>query len=372
LRIALFSYAWPQSVGLYNPGIETVVVNLAKGLSHYGSVSVFVSAARLRAASSTLDHAEVVPVEHDFKSGLFQLNQLSFARTVAREFRDELAGCNVLHDVGSLAPLFVRGFADKGIVTFYHSERPSTIRDLLQSIPVPLVLKRELHAAAIAAVSTFAKSQLESELGIDGERIRVIPVGVDLSTFTPTLPKERSTSDFRILFVGSLIRRKDPMTLFLAIPILLARGVPLRLTCIGSGPEERSLRQYAEASGFASRVTFMPYLPTDQLVLSYSQADAVVLPSKLEGFGLVALESMACGTVPVYSGIESHREVVGDAGIPFEVGNAEDLARVLEGFWLNPSLQEELRRSCLEKAKRFDWENVAAAYVRLYRSLVPS
>lgn len=368
LRVALFSYAWPRQGRLYNPGVETVVYNLARTLGRVARVTVFASAAGGPEAAPILN-ADIVPVNHGFRTGLFQLNQLSFARAVADRHRDELQDFQVLHDIGSLVPLFADEFSQKGVVTFHHSQRPSSIRDLFQSLPVPLLIRREAKAAIIVAVSNFAKKQISTQPGMDGKRVYVIPNGVDPTLFSPSNEASGSAEGYRLLFVGSLIRRKDPLTALRAVRLLVQQGMQLNLVCVGCGPEERRLKRYAKSMGIMTHLDIIPYLPEKDLALAYSQANVVVLPSKLEGFGMVGLESMACGTPLVYSEIEAHTEVYGDVGISFEPGNPIALAAAIRKVLLEDSLREDLRKRCLARAGRFYWEDVARQYLSLYSRL---
>ena len=368
MRIALFSYAWPRGLPAFNPGVETLVRNLAVALSHTADVTVFSSRPKSVSTPDKPDGIDLVQIDHDFHSGIFQANQFTFAKAVVRGYGSSLSDYDVLHDVGSLVPFLSEEFSKRGIVTFYHYENPVTLRDLFQSVPVPLLMKRERHVPTIIAVSEFAKEQVVSIVGNGEKTTHVIPIGVDLSIFHPGHQRVEEAGNFRLLFVGSLIRRKDPWTLLRSLPILGKQGFPVKLTCIGTGPEEKLLRRYVLQEGLSAQVDFVPHASTSDLVVAYRSAHLVIVPSRLEGFGTVAIESMACGTPVIHSKIQPLLSNVGDGGKAFEPGNATDLAGQIGILLGNADLRADLRTRGLSKVRNFDWARIADSHSSVYES----
>ncbi|MBV8083907.1 MAG: glycosyltransferase family 4 protein [Chloroflexi bacterium] len=106
-----------------------------------------------------------------------------------------------------------------------------------------------------------------------------------------------------------------------------------------------------------------------QLVALYNLADFVVLPSLYEGFGIPALEAMACGTPVACSNVSSLPEVVGDAGLTFDPEDTAAIAAAVHQLACEPSLRDDLAAAGLERARRFSWRESALQLQEVYASL---
>jgi glycosyltransferase involved in cell wall biosynthesis len=133
-------------------------------------------------------------------------------------------------------------------------------------------------------------------------------------------------------------------------PLVMAGGIHTQL-----GP----LRELAARLGVADQVTFTGYQPDDALVDLYRGAVAYVDPSLYEGFGLQALEALACGTPVISSDRTSLPEVVGDAGILLDPNDVRGFANAMNRVLHEPGLRDDLRARALERAKAFSWERTA-------------
>jgi glycosyltransferase involved in cell wall biosynthesis len=158
--------------------------------------------------------------------------------------------------------------------------------------PVGMLVERlaiSLSKTAIS-VSEHTRDKLVGA-GMPPGCVTVVPNGIDLAAIQGVAPLPRGPD---VLFVGRLIADKR-------VPVLLralAEGPLAQATCwiIGDGPEAGMLRQMAEGLGIGSRVTFQSWMPEEQVYGAMKSAGAVALPSEREGFGMVVLEAMACGT----------------------------------------------------------------------------
>ncbi len=232
------------------------------------------------------------------------------------------------------------------------------------------------QADLVTTVSEAAKQALVEQFGIRAEAIRVVPDAAD-PTFRPLGDDPRTQSILAnygihraerfILYVGGLSPHKNLTTLVDAYARLLrceSYG-DLRLVLVGDFQGDvffssyPSLRETVHQSGLASRVVFTGFVPDAELVHLYNAAQALVLPSFDEGFGLPVLEAMACGIPVVASRIPALRGLANDAGLFFEPGAPDELAHRLGEVLSNAQLRQALSRKGLSRAQQFSWERSA-------------
>jgi glycosyltransferase involved in cell wall biosynthesis len=125
-----------------------------------------------------------------------------------------------------------------------------------------------------------------------------------------------------------------------------------------------------ERHGVADMVRFLRYVPEADLPVLYSAADALVMPSLYEGFGLPVLEAMACGTPVVCSDGGSLREVAGEAALMISPTDVDSLAHALHRVTSDEGLRHDLRARGLKRAQGFTWEATARAQMEIYASVL--
>jgi glycosyltransferase involved in cell wall biosynthesis len=164
-----------------------------------------------------------------------------------------------------------------------------------------LVLKR---CQRIFVLSRFMADRLSKDHAGLGDRVAVLPGGVDLDRFKPAQDREALRAALGVAGRRSLlltVRNLEPRmgldNLLLAIQEVSREVGDFTLLIGGEGPMERELKGLAQRLGLGSLVRFEGYIPEERLPVYYQAGDFFVLPSKeLEGFGLVAVEALACGT----------------------------------------------------------------------------
>lgn len=221
------------------------------------------------------------------------------------------------------------------------------------------------RASLIVTMSDFVAGMVRRRLGIDEERIRVAPGGVDARFFDD--PGGEAIGHVRtaygvipgsVLHVGSLRARRDLPTLVRAVASLPAEVVP-RLVLAGAGPEEESLRSMARMIGVSDRLHLTGFVDEADLPAVYRASSCVVLAGSGEGFGLPVLEAMA-GRVPVIAArAGALPEAVGRGGLLFPAGDHPALARHLRELLTSPREAERLRVAGLDQARRFTWAKAA-------------
>jgi glycosyltransferase involved in cell wall biosynthesis len=126
------------------------------------------------------------------------------------------------------------------------------------------------------------------------------------------------------------------------------------------------LESLVASSGIVGRVTFLN--SPSQLVWLYNAAAVFVFPSLYEGFGIPALEAMACGTPVVASNRSSIPEVVGDAALLVDPTQPAEIASAVQRVLTDARLRKELRERGLERAAQFSWERTARETLAVYEA----
>jgi glycosyltransferase involved in cell wall biosynthesis len=139
-------------------------------------------------------------------------------------------------------------------------------------------------------VSEKNRERLES-MGMDGERIKVIPNGIDPGEIGPV---KKTAGGYDVLFAGRLIKDKNVDVLINAVKLASMEIPDISLGIIGEGPEKNRLQALAEETG--AKVEFLGFRKEHDEVISYLKSSKIfALPSTREGFGIVGLEALACG-----------------------------------------------------------------------------
>jgi glycosyltransferase involved in cell wall biosynthesis len=231
------------------------------------------------------------------------------------------------------------------------------------------------RADLVIVLSAAFKQLLVEQYEIRPDKIEVIPPGVDLAHFSPgSKTAARAKLDLpRAAFIALAVRRLTPR---MGLDVLLRawRGVtiePKLLLLAGSGPDRSRLEQIALRIGLDGSIRFLGQVSDDALVDLYRAADTTIVPSvAFEGFGLSALESLACGTPALVSDVGGLPEAVGrlDRSLIVPAGDVETLAARIEAAHAG---QIPDANACRQYAEAFSWDAVAelhrASYVAVWQ-----
>jgi glycosyltransferase involved in cell wall biosynthesis len=237
------------------------------------------------------------------------------------------------------------------------------------------------RADHILADSHATKSDLALLLGVPPEKVTVAHLAAD-PAFRPLPDREtrRALAKYDLapgylFFVGTLEPRKNVPGLLQAYRLLRSEEVitaPLVLVG-GKGWLSDDVFERVEALRLSDHVRFLHDVPDADLVALYNGAGVLAMPSFYEGFGLPALEAMACGTPVVVADRASLPEVVGDAGLLVDPDEPDDIAQALTQVLTDETLRARMRDLGLEQAARFTWEQTASETLAVYRQvLAPS
>jgi len=235
-------------------------------------------------------------------------------------------------------------------------------------------------ADAIVVTTAQEQEDLSRLYGIAPSKVHVIPAGVDLELFRPVDKDEARQAlglreDKVILYVGRIEPLKGLDVLVGALP-LLEDPENTRLLVVGGKPgqdaELKRLKSFADGLGIGGKVTFTGAVEQDRLPVYYGAADAFVLPSYYESFGLVALEAMACGTPVVVSRVGGLKTFIknGETGYLIPWHCPEPFAQRLDMLLENPSLREKMGNAARADALKMSWRGVAEQTSEFYTSLV--
>jgi D-inositol-3-phosphate glycosyltransferase len=222
--------------------------------------------------------------------------------------------------------------------------------------------------------------------GADPGHVYVVAPGIDLATFQPL---DRAEARRKIgygpgrllLFVGRLERLKGVEIAIRALALLRDRQHDdLRLIVLGEDSregdesEKERLKAVASAVGVRDRVDFLGSVAHHELPYFYAAADACVMPSYSESFGLVALEAQACGRPVVGSGVSGLRSVVRDevSGYLIDGDDPATYAERIGRLLADPELAQQMGRRGRLLAQRFSWTRTADRLEELFENVIES
>ncbi len=232
------------------------------------------------------------------------------------------------------------------------------------------------RATAIHVLSDYSTEQLWKLYGVPRDRVVKIPGAADTNWFRPAadraavrkrlgLPAERPL----LLTVRNLERRMG-LDLLIRAMAILKRDRPEALLLIGGvGSVRQELESFSEALGLREQVRFLGFIPDEALPLYYQAADVFVLPTReLEGFGLVTVEALACGTPVLGTPVGATPEILLPLspslilrGLAPET-MAEDIRRYLEAERQDPEAHARLREACRRHVEaHYTWDRTMDA-----------
>jgi glycosyltransferase involved in cell wall biosynthesis len=224
---------------------------------------------------------------------------------------------------------------------------------------VPAVLR---HSNAIIVISESTRRDLVRFYPeVSPDTVHVVLSGYDARRFPPETEHTAAAVPYA-LYVGNILPHKNLHVLVEAFAIA-ARQIPGRLVIRGSGRSVhvRALRDRIAKLGLWPRVEWESYASPEELARLYQQASMLLLPSLHEGFGLTALEAMACGTPVITSNTSSLPEVVGDAALLVDPLDTQALADAVLSLFTDQGLARELSARGRRRAGEFSWDKTGRA-----------
>lgn len=286
------------------------------------------------------------------------------------EFSFDLIHAHMIHPEGAVAHRLSQRYG----VPFVVSEHAPWTTEWFRSRRVRNEALAAAHAAAaLLPVSSSVRETMRS-FGVEGDRVRVVPVGVDGQLFRPGRAEDRIHD--RILYVGWINYTKGIDVLLRAMNILRSRGERGRLLLVGGAAyrhtrlQEEEIRRLADELDLGDRVSFAGPKPHEEVARLMAESAVIVLPSRAESFGATLIEALASGTPVVATACGGPEDIVTD-----EVGRLvsnEDpraLADALASVLSDPRrfTPAALRAYALE---RFGWEKIVPEIAGEYRRVL--
>lgn len=250
---------------------------------------------------------------------------------------------------------------------------------------------RVLRAAdGVVASNEIERQELLHRYGLSPSRLHVAPCGVDLAIFNPGASASRAQARDRIgiaehekvvIYVGRIEPLKGLETLFGAARIVAQRVANLRVLVVGgakAGSDNATERELARLQGVAADlgvapcIEFLGPVPQSGLPDLYRAADVCAVPSRYESFGMVALESLACGTPVVASRTGGLQNTIrhDQNGYLAPIGDERAFAGYLERVLCQPATSARLSEEAARRATRYSWQRVADANLGVYLNLL--
>ncbi|HPP66847.1 MAG TPA: glycosyltransferase family 1 protein [bacterium] len=362
-----------HSIGLKQGGNERYAEGLLKGISEI-ETNGFAFTIFLNRLADIPDFIKNIQRFHIERVSVSPLKRLVFDIS----FKAKYLGLDMLHTQYHL-PFFTR---IPSVITLHdvsylrHPEFFPVRERLKMRMFMPVSIKK---AKKIITVSHFSKNEILKFHPSAKYKLTTVYYGVS-ENFKPldnvnieaTLNKYGIARPY-ILAVSNIQPRKNLNGLLKAFVTLCQqqKDFPCRLVIAG-----RKLWLYNEIFSeirrfpVADKIILTDYLKNDELSCLYNGAEMSVYISFYEGFGLPALEAMACGCPVIVSDNSSLPEIVGDAGMLVDPYNVNELASVIKNLFYDKTLRGKLKQKGIEQAKKFSWRKCATETVEIYKQVL--
>lgn len=364
MKVALLSDCYPPRTG----GIESQVSDLAAQLHRSGhEVEVFTATPGAKGErGGAVETVDGVPVH---RMGLRLPGGVPVNPLAPPEVRERLrhSGFDVAHvHLGVVSPFawdmtrVATGLGLPTALTFH------CVLDRAAPALAPMLRGWTARGAVLSAVSGFAAAGVQR--AVPGRPVAVLPNGIDPQAW-PVGPVRPTARPVRVVTAARLAPRKRIGALLRVVATAVARLGPgaLTLDVYGDGPLRPVLQRHIDALGVDDVVTLRGRVRRPELARAYREADVYLSPSRLEAFGIAALEARTAG-LPVIARADSGvREVVTDGTNGLLAADDDGLADALVRLVADPTLRVRLARHTVTTGPMQTWDRVVGLAVDEYR-----
>ena len=234
---------------------------------------------------------------------------------------------------------------------------------IFYSTYLPLILH---NSELVLCNSKATANELNSFFKIPSKKLEIIPLGINHKEIYP-IDVERKNF---ILVLGRHDKHKNLFNIIAAISKL--KNCNFKVIFAGPFKDHltKNLLQAINDFGLSNKCEFKSWISTEEKLILLNSCKALLIPSLWEGFGLPAIEAMACGTPVIASNRGALKECLGDYGIYIDPLNPDSIASAMEEVLLNVSLLNYSQNSGPINAKRFNWQNTASKIDSLLRNRI--
>ncbi|MBI2664976.1 glycosyltransferase family 4 protein [Candidatus Woesearchaeota archaeon] len=287
---------------------------------------------------------------------------------------------DVVHHTSSIGPFafkkLIKGKAVETVHDIIPLAHPESFEWQVRFAFKHLLPRIVRNADKILAVSEHTKNDIIKRLGVKAEKIEVAydAVGpmfkaMDKAKCKESLRKYGITGPF-ILFVSTLEAKKNVPAALEAFALLKKKGYPHKFVLVGKKGYGYEKIVSAISKLQLQKETIMPgYVPLEDLPKFYNAADAFILPSLYEGFGIPALEAMRCGCPVVCSNAGALPEVTGGAARLVQVNDVQGYAAAMKEIIDSKKTAASMKKKGLVNAKKYSWEKSAEKIIEVYETL---
>ena len=305
------------------------------------------------------------PSEQPFRS---IVNFLSISYSIINRFSQDFDIIHFNNHIPNLLSYFVKLFHKKPtICSIHHLE---DLRDFprIRNKVGTLVIQDILEVNAICNVIHVPSFHMKEFVGRKKKLkfpVIVIPPGIDLSSY---IRLKRKPIEGRFLMIGFLVKRKHYDHALYAWKVINKHNPKAKLYIIGSGPEEKRLKELIRKLGLENSVSLLGYVPEKQKLELLSQAEAMIHLGYPEGFGISVIESLASGVPVIAYDVPPLNEHIinGVNGILIGKNSIEELVMTILNFHKLTLSDEKIIR---HTAKRYDLELCVERFARMYKAL---
>lgn len=267
------------------------------------------------------------------------------------------------------AGLKARSVSGKPFVAHIHATEYDRTGGSVNTMIAELEYQGLNKADRVIAVSEYTKNMVNRYYGVENEKITVVHNGVDFEDFEPVVLRKMFPNDKIVLFVGRLTYQKGVEYFIKAAKEVLVQRPDTVFLVVGDGDMYGKLVMDTAALGIGHRVVFTGFQTGIKLRTCYEMADAFVMPSVSEPYGIVALESIVSGTPTIISRQSGVSEALKNV-LKVDFWDSHKMAEHILNVLNFPIMAQEMATQAKREVAKLSWNEAARKTLRVYQDLI--